>query len=245
LSFADLSCLWLGLGTAQVKQNLDADHLREKIEQLESIDLTSKSPSVQDIYRRSLLRLYNQYISALEQDIAGLKSIQSVTSGTGSDSQKEITAQVQKLTGDLNVTKEKIQTLTGDLKVTTASEPPAPKIVPQASEKSTEFVKASEAATVRQRSVSTLTDTSDRPVPSYAVSDIPLSDRSVVTSNSSIPAQPSDAKVTVKGTVYVTNKSFYQKADSTCKCNFASTTERRSKIVRLFYKLYCLQHLCL
>src|SRR5947209_9416108 len=103
---------------AQEKQSQDADLLRAKIEQFEKTDISSKSSSVQSIYQRTLLRLYNQFNAALQQDITDLKAMQSAVSGTNAESQKEITAQIQKLTREQTETSEKIQTLKGDLRTT-------------------------------------------------------------------------------------------------------------------------------
>jgi hypothetical protein len=103
--------------TAQQKQSQDADLLRAKIEQFEKTDISSKSSSVQSIYQRTLLRLYDQFSLALRQDIAELKAMQDVVSGTNSESQKEIVNQIQKLRQEQDEIAEKIQTLKGDLQM--------------------------------------------------------------------------------------------------------------------------------
>lgn len=111
---------------AQEKESQNADLLREKIEQLENTDLKSKSPTVQDIYKRSLLRLYDQYVVALEQDMADLRAIRSTLEGTGAVD--ETATQLQKLTNEQLITREKLQTLRGDVRsaasaATVASQP--------------------------------------------------------------------------------------------------------------------------
>lgn len=101
-----------------------SDSLRQKIEQLESVDLKSKSATVQDIYKRSLLRLYSQYVSALAQDIADLKKIQTATEGTKPSPQSEVAIQIKRLSGEKGATEEKIKTLNeGDIATTTNNPP--------------------------------------------------------------------------------------------------------------------------
>ncbi|HEY0376284.1 MAG TPA: hypothetical protein VGC87_04940 [Pyrinomonadaceae bacterium] len=109
---------------AQQKQAQDADLLRTKIEQFEKTDISSKSSSVQAIYQRTLLRLYNEFNSALLQDISELKAMQDVVNGTDTGSQKDIVLELQKLTREQDELAEKIKTLSGDLQ--TASAAPAP-----------------------------------------------------------------------------------------------------------------------
>src|SRR4051812_14200301 len=81
---------------AQEKQSQDTDLIRAKIEQFEKTDISSKSASVQSIYKRTLLRLYSQFNAALQQDIADLKAMQSAVGGTNAESQNEIAKQIQK-----------------------------------------------------------------------------------------------------------------------------------------------------
>src|SRR5205807_1162627 len=107
---------------AQETASQNSDLIRRKIEELEKIDLQSKSTTVQQIYKKSLLRLYQQYNAALKQDIADLKNLQSTIGETSPEAQKDISAQLQKLAAEQNVTTEKIKTLTGNVEVGTASE---------------------------------------------------------------------------------------------------------------------------
>ncbi|MBA3767390.1 MAG: hypothetical protein H0W99_10450, partial [Acidobacteria bacterium] len=106
---------------AQEKRSQDADLLKNKIELLEKTDIKSKSPSVQDIYKRSLLRLYDQYVSALEQDIADMRAIQSTVNGTNSEAVDEVATKIQKLINEQQITSEKIQTLRGDIRTAASS----------------------------------------------------------------------------------------------------------------------------
>lgn len=95
---------------AQVKRSQDADLLRLKIEELEKVDIKSKSSTVQDIYLRSLLRLYDQYESVLEGDISDLEKIKAATSAPG-DGESEAAVQIRKLMRERDITAEKIKTL--------------------------------------------------------------------------------------------------------------------------------------
>lgn len=100
---------------AQQQQPDAAKVLRTKIERLEEIDSSSKSQTVQDIYRRSLLRLYEQYAAALRREIGDMKAVSAVVSDTDDVARNEIARQLKRLEGELDVTGEKIQTLRGDL----------------------------------------------------------------------------------------------------------------------------------
>lgn len=111
---------------AQEKQSQDTDLLRAKIEQFEKTELSSKSSSVQSIYQRTLLRLYEQFSSALQQDIADLKAMQSAVSGTNSESQKEIVNKIQRLMQEQDENTERIQTLRGDLRTNASTEHSTP-----------------------------------------------------------------------------------------------------------------------
>ena len=94
---------------AQNQQGLDTDALRHNIELLEKTDVKSKSAAVQKIYRDSLMRAYRNYLSAIKQDLADLKSIQAA----GGNS-LESAAQVKQLTDEQSITLEKLRTLTDD-----------------------------------------------------------------------------------------------------------------------------------
>lgn len=94
----------------------DGDLLKARIERLESTDVKSKSITAQLIYKRSLLRLYNHYSAALEQEISDLRNIQKVVSDADINMRREIVARIQKLAGEREATAEKIETLTGDLR---------------------------------------------------------------------------------------------------------------------------------
>lgn len=100
----------------------DGDSLKAKIERLESTDVRSKSITVQLIYQRSLLRLYNQYAAALEQDIKDLKNILAVVGDTDVVMRRDVAARIQKFTSEREVTAEKIETLTADMRAAVTSE---------------------------------------------------------------------------------------------------------------------------
>lgn len=119
---------------AQEKQSQDTDLLKAKIEQFESIDLNSKSASVQVIYKRTLLRLYDQFSAALEKDIKDLRAMQSAVGGTNADSQKEIALEIQNLVREQNATAEKFRTLNDDLKGSAATETSKTQAPPVASD---------------------------------------------------------------------------------------------------------------
>src|ERR1051325_12048949 len=117
-------------GQAQEPQTSNADLLRAKIEQLEKIDIKSKSPTVQERYKATLLRLYQQFNAALLQDVAELKNIQATINGTNADPQNESTGQINKLKAEQGVVAEKLQTLAGTA-ATTANAPDGQPAVPE------------------------------------------------------------------------------------------------------------------
>ena len=114
--FAILSSLFLlfasSIGLAQSAQN--SDDLRAKIQEIEKIEFQSKSSAVQQIYKKTLLRLYQQYAGALQQDINDLQKLADAVGNTNTDSQKEIAAQLITVKTERGVTLEKITTLAGD-----------------------------------------------------------------------------------------------------------------------------------
>ena len=108
--------LFLTFAAAAQTEPADSDLVRAKIEQLENTDIKSKSKLVQDVYRQTLARLYQEYIASLSQDIADLKKIQSTAPV---DSQKEIASHIERLSTEMNVTAEKLKTVKGDVQAAT------------------------------------------------------------------------------------------------------------------------------
>lgn len=206
---AALNCL------AQAQQGgRNADSLRSRIELLEQTDIKSKSPSVQAIYERSLLRLYSEYASALQQDMADLKSILGAMSGTGAASQAEITKQLDRLAKELAVTEEKLTTLKGDVSVAASADPKAPEFKsPSApAEEPAEVVRVSDDSESSKRKTNSRASdagvppgnmTADSPAPAVGGSKKPAA----VEANSADASVP---KTVLSGTVFVTNKYFYE-----------------------------------
>ncbi|MGZ5436844.1 MAG: hypothetical protein ACXWID_02695 [Pyrinomonadaceae bacterium] len=56
--------------------------LREKIERIERIDMSQVSPSMQQIYREALLKLYLEAKTCVERDLAAANEIRSAVAGT-------------------------------------------------------------------------------------------------------------------------------------------------------------------
>jgi hypothetical protein len=98
--------------TAQVGQPQNADSLRERIKQVEAMNVSTSS-AVQSKYKRGLLSLYTQFSTALKKDIADLKALDAAVGGADQESQKEIA----KLSAELNRVTRKIQTLETELGV--------------------------------------------------------------------------------------------------------------------------------
>lgn len=101
---------------AQESTAQNATRIRQSIEQLEKRDIRSKSPEVQTLYKRTLLRKYSEYISALQQDIAEIKQIQADANTPGAQPDKEASNLLKQLSEELSLTSEKSLTLREDLK---------------------------------------------------------------------------------------------------------------------------------
>lgn len=96
---------------AQDVQPFDSDHLKKKIEELESAAPKSGSTSVYLIYKRTLLRRYDQYISSLQQDIEDLRKIRATLDKTDLDGIKEIDANIERLIKEHEAAVEKARAL--------------------------------------------------------------------------------------------------------------------------------------
>ncbi|HEY0101029.1 MAG TPA: hypothetical protein VGB76_19040 [Pyrinomonadaceae bacterium] len=68
--------------TGSAQTALNCDQLREKIAQLEKMDLKAMSPSIQQIYRESLLKLHTQFGQCLQRDISAMTDMQKAVAGT-------------------------------------------------------------------------------------------------------------------------------------------------------------------
>lgn len=101
---------------AQESTGQNATRIRQSIEQLEKRDIRSKSAEVRMIYKRTLLRKYTEYISALQQDIAEIKQIQADADAPGTPPDKETVNLLKQLSEELSVTSEKALTLREDVK---------------------------------------------------------------------------------------------------------------------------------
>jgi hypothetical protein len=102
---------------AQESTAQNATLIRQSIEQLEKLDIRSKSAQVQSIYKRTLLRKYGEYISALQQDIAEIKQIQAGANTPGAPPDQEASNLLKQLSEELSLTSEKASTLRADLKL--------------------------------------------------------------------------------------------------------------------------------
>ncbi|HEX8493482.1 MAG TPA: hypothetical protein VF658_11610 [Pyrinomonadaceae bacterium] len=67
---------------AVAQESVNCDQLRTKIAQLEELDLNAMSPSVQQLYKESLLKLYTQFSNCLQRDISVTDSMQRAVVGT-------------------------------------------------------------------------------------------------------------------------------------------------------------------
>src|SRR6266850_1844250 len=60
----------------------NCDQLRDKISQLEQSDMNAMSPSIRQLYKESLLKVYAEFSQCLEQDISATANMRSAVDGT-------------------------------------------------------------------------------------------------------------------------------------------------------------------
>lgn len=99
---------------AQDGQPLDSDHLKKKIEAVESAAPKSGTASVNLIYKRTLLRRYEQYASSLKQDIEDLRKLRATLDESDFNGIKEIEADIERLNKEHGAVVEKARSLRGE-----------------------------------------------------------------------------------------------------------------------------------
>jgi hypothetical protein len=62
--------------------DVDCDQLRNKIAQLEKMDLNTMSPSIRQLYKESMAKLYTQFSECLQKDILATVEMQKALTGT-------------------------------------------------------------------------------------------------------------------------------------------------------------------
>jgi hypothetical protein len=67
---------------AAAQGTVTCDQLRSKLKQLEQLDLTAVSPSLQQVYKEALLKLYSQFSKCLQSDISVTSEMQRAVAGT-------------------------------------------------------------------------------------------------------------------------------------------------------------------
>jgi len=111
------------LGSIQTIHAGDSRTIKDTIERMETVELSSRSEMVREVYKRSLLRLYGEYLESLEKEIADLKYILANVSTSDSRIVGEITDNIKKLQSEYSITNEKFRTLSADLRVNKSSSP--------------------------------------------------------------------------------------------------------------------------
>lgn len=81
--------IWLLLGMVlcvttltAAQENINCDQMRTKLSQLEQLDLSATSPSLQQLYKESLLKLYKQFSECVQGDIAVATEMHRAVAGT-------------------------------------------------------------------------------------------------------------------------------------------------------------------
>lgn len=117
---------------ARNDNNPNSEQLKRKIERLESVDLKSKSSTVEEMYRKMLLAAYDDYQSAIEQEIADLRQLVSIAGENQKVGSDEAVTLIRKLTEERDLTSEKIKMLRGDSEAKTVASVAAESRSPQA-----------------------------------------------------------------------------------------------------------------
>jgi hypothetical protein len=79
LSIAVILCLTT---LTRAQETINCDQMRTKLTQLEQLEMSGISPSLQQLYKESLLKLYTQFSKCLQGDIAAATEIQRTVAGT-------------------------------------------------------------------------------------------------------------------------------------------------------------------
>jgi hypothetical protein len=107
-------------GLAQEQQAQNTDTLRDKVSDIERIDIAAKPASQQMIYKRARLNVYLQFQSSLERDIADLTNTQSAI-GNDAELQRDVAGKLQELKRERKSISDKIQTLKSSLQTTASA----------------------------------------------------------------------------------------------------------------------------
>lgn len=96
----------------------DCDPLRNKIAQLEKLDIKPMSPTMQQLYKESLLKLYKQFSRCVEREISHATDMQRSVAGT--DAAPDVENALRTLAKDKSGADAKITILTTALNFTDA-----------------------------------------------------------------------------------------------------------------------------
>jgi hypothetical protein len=91
---------------AVAQDSVNCDQLRSKIAQLEKLDIKDMSPSIQQLYKESLLKLYTQFSQCIQRDISKTTAMREAVAGT--DAAQAVEEKLRALTADKNATDGKI-----------------------------------------------------------------------------------------------------------------------------------------
>lgn len=87
----------------------DCDQLRGKIQRLEGMNLNDMSPSIRQVYKEALHKLYAQFNQCLQQDISAVAAMQSAVAGT--DAAAGVEERLRALTKEKADTDDKLSVL--------------------------------------------------------------------------------------------------------------------------------------
>ena len=110
------------------QDKVDCDQLRDKVSQVEKLDMSGLSPSVQQVYKEGMLKLYAQFSRCLQRDAAALSSMQAAVAGT--DAAEDFARKQAALSKEKADADAKIVLLQAALGVVATTPPVAPQSTP-------------------------------------------------------------------------------------------------------------------
>ncbi len=108
-----LAVILCGCTLGMAQQEHDCDQLRTKVAQLEKIDIRSMSPSVKQLYKESLLKVYGQFSACLAKDISTTAAMQEAVAST--NAAPAVDEKLRQLTREKSATDDKILVLRTNL----------------------------------------------------------------------------------------------------------------------------------
>jgi hypothetical protein len=162
-----LLCFSPALCSAQT--STDCDQLRNKVAQLENLDIGQMSPTLQKLYKESLLKLYNQFSECLQREVSIASQMHIAVAKT--DAATEVDSRLQALVKEKSDIDAKITMMRIALDLADVNPPPAATETPDVS--STAVVNRGTPAGETSRRTTTVRASADRSMPIHPSDVIP------------------------------------------------------------------------